>query len=78
MPCLSARQQRLVAAEQARADDRREHQIIGAPEQVKAQLEALVAAVDADELSILSITHDFGRRKRCYELIAEAFGLAAG
>ncbi len=52
--------------------------VIGSPEQVRAGLEAVAAEYGADELLVLTITHDHAARRRSYELIAEAFGLAAG
>jgi luciferase family oxidoreductase group 1 len=51
--------------------------VIGSPEQVRAGLEAVAAEYGADELLVLTITHDHAARRRSYELIAEAFGLAA-
>jgi luciferase family oxidoreductase group 1 len=50
--------------------------VIGSPEQVRAGLEAVAAEYGADELLVLTITHDHTARRRSYELIAEAFGLA--
>jgi luciferase family oxidoreductase group 1 len=49
--------------------------VAGAPEQVRERLEALAAEYDADELIIVSITHDPKARRRSYELIAKVFGL---
>jgi luciferase family oxidoreductase group 1 len=49
--------------------------IAGAPEQVKAQLQAMAARFDADELVIVTITHDFQARCRSYELLAAVWGL---
>jgi luciferase family oxidoreductase group 1 len=49
--------------------------VAGAPEQVREQLEALAAEYEADELIIVSITHDPKARRRSYELIAKVFGL---
>ncbi len=54
----------------------RSRTVLGTPAEVKARLEAMVAAHGADELVIVTITHDFAARVRSYELIAEAFGLA--
>jgi luciferase family oxidoreductase group 1 len=51
--------------------------VIGSPEQVRAGLEAVAAEYGAHELLVLTITHDHAARRRSYELIAEAFGLAA-
>jgi len=50
--------------------------LIGPPEQVRAGLEAVAAEYGADELLVLTITHDHAARRRSYELIADAFGLA--
>lgn len=60
-------------ADRARIAERRQHQILGTRDPVAAQLRALASAVGADELSVVSITHDFAQRVRCYELLAEAF-----
>jgi luciferase family oxidoreductase group 1 len=49
--------------------------VIGSPETVRAGLEAVAAEYGADELLVLTITHDHAARRRSYELIAEAFGL---
>jgi luciferase family oxidoreductase group 1 len=51
--------------------------VIGAPETVRAGLEAVAAEYGAEEVLVLTITHDHAARRRSYELIAEAFGLAA-
>lgn len=47
--------------------------IIGSPRRVREGLEALVREYEADELMIVTITHDHQARRRSYELIAEAF-----
>jgi hypothetical protein len=44
---------------------------------VKAGIENVAAAYGADEVIVVTITHDHGARRRSYELIAEAFGLAS-
>lgn len=49
--------------------------IVGAPQTVKAGLEAFIARHQADELIIASSVYDFELRKRSYSLIAEAGGL---
>jgi luciferase family oxidoreductase group 1 len=49
--------------------------IIGSPEVVRAGIESLAAEYVADEVIIVTITHDHGARRRSYELIAEAMGL---
>jgi luciferase family oxidoreductase group 1 len=50
--------------------------VIGSPETVRSALERIAAEYTADELLVLTMTHDHGARRRSYELIAEAFGLA--
>jgi alkanesulfonate monooxygenase SsuD/methylene tetrahydromethanopterin reductase-like flavin-dependent oxidoreductase (luciferase family) len=63
--------------------DTREHSpggrraVIGSPETVRAGLEEVAAEYGAEEVLVLTITHEHAARRRSYELIAEAFGLAA-
>ena len=47
--------------------------VIGSPDTVRAGLEEVAAEYGAEELLVLTITHDHGARRRSYELIAEAF-----
>ncbi|MCO6418702.1 LLM class flavin-dependent oxidoreductase [Siccirubricoccus sp. KC 17139] len=49
--------------------------IVGAPEQVKAKLEAMAAAHGAAEVAVLTPCHDPAARQRSYRLLAEVFGL---
>lgn len=53
------------------------HSIVGAPEQVKAELTDFAAMYGVNELVILTICYDFNDRLRSYELLAEAFDLPA-
>ena len=46
--------------------------VLGAPESVKQQLEAIAKSYNADEVMIVTIVHDHAARRRSYELIAEA------
>jgi luciferase family oxidoreductase group 1 len=55
----------------------RARNVVGDPAQVKAGLEAIAAAHGADEVVVLTITHDVADRLRSYELLAEAWGLRA-
>jgi luciferase family oxidoreductase group 1 len=64
--------QQLAIAEQARS-----RSIVGAPEQVRAQMLALADAYEAEELVVVTITEDERTRLRSYELLAEAFDLKA-
>ncbi len=49
--------------------------VVGTPETVRAGLEGVAADYGADEVLVVTITHDHGARRRSYELIAEAFAL---
>jgi len=49
--------------------------IVGAPGTVRAKIEALSEEYGAEEVMIVTITHDHQARRRSYELVAEAFGL---
>ena len=51
--------------------------ILGAGEEVHAGLEQVAADYHAEEVMIVTITHDHAARRRSYELIAEAFGLTS-
>ncbi len=46
--------------------------IIGSPETVRAGLETLAGEYQADEVIVVTITHDHQVRRRSYELLAEA------
>ncbi len=47
--------------------------ITGTPSTVKAELDDLVAKSGADELTVVTITHDFAPRLRSYELLADLY-----
>jgi luciferase family oxidoreductase group 1 len=49
--------------------------IVGSPETVKAEIEAVAEEYGADEVIVVTITHDHAARRRSYALIAEAFAL---
>ena len=51
--------------------------IHGSPAQCVARLEELSATYDVDEFVVLTITYDPAARRRSYELLAEAVGIAA-
>jgi luciferase family oxidoreductase group 1 len=53
----------------------RRRAVIGTPDQVRAELEAVAGDYGADEVIVVTITHDHAARRRSYELVAEAFGL---
>jgi luciferase family oxidoreductase group 1 len=49
--------------------------IAGSPATVRAGIEAVARDYGAEEVMIVTITHDHQARRRSYELVAEAFGL---
>lgn len=51
--------------------------IAGSPQRVREAIERVAAEYAADEVFVVNIVHDPAARIRCYELIAEAFRLAA-
>jgi luciferase family oxidoreductase group 1 len=62
--------------ERAIVEVNRRRTVAGTPEQVRAALEVLAREHEADELVIVTITHDPAARRRSYELVARAFGIA--
>jgi alkanesulfonate monooxygenase SsuD/methylene tetrahydromethanopterin reductase-like flavin-dependent oxidoreductase (luciferase family) len=65
------------AAEEASVSTLAGSAAIGGPETVRAKLDELAARTQADELMITTMVHDHADRVRSYELIAEAYNLAA-
>jgi luciferase family oxidoreductase group 1 len=61
--------------ELALVEHARRRTVAGSPERVVEDLRALAAEYGAEELVIVTITHDPKARLRSYELLAEAFGL---
>ena len=51
--------------------------VIGSPDTVRAGLEEVAAEYGAEELIVVTITHEHAARRRSYELIAEACGLTS-
>jgi luciferase family oxidoreductase group 1 len=49
--------------------------VIGSPEKVRAELETLASEYGAEEVIVVTITHDHVARRRSYELLAEAVGI---
>jgi luciferase family oxidoreductase group 1 len=56
----------------------RRRRIVGDPGTVKAGIEAVAEEYGAEEVIVVTITHDHATRRRSYGLIADAFGLDAG
>ncbi len=51
--------------------------VVGTPETVRAGLEEVAAEYRADEIIVVTITHDHAARVRSYELLADAMGLVS-
>jgi luciferase family oxidoreductase group 1 len=68
--------QRFLASQSSGGASRRA--VLGTPAQVRAGLEAVADAYGAEEVVVVTITHDHAARRRSYELIADAFGLSSG
>ena len=49
--------------------------IVGSPEKVRAGIEEAASEYRADEVIVVTITHDHAARLRSYELVADAMGL---
>jgi len=60
-------------ADQARIAQNRTRLTVGSPATVKARLEPLIAATQADELMVTSMLFDHQARRRSYELLKQAF-----
>jgi alkanesulfonate monooxygenase SsuD/methylene tetrahydromethanopterin reductase-like flavin-dependent oxidoreductase (luciferase family) len=60
---------------QARLAYHHQRIISGTPDKVKADITALAASYGVQEVSAVTITHDYDDRLRSYELLAEAFAL---
>jgi luciferase family oxidoreductase group 1 len=64
------------AGERAALREFRSMTISGAPDAVRAQIEAKVRETGADEVMVVSNLHGHAERLRSYELLAQAFGMA--
>jgi luciferase family oxidoreductase group 1 len=47
--------------------------VVGAPEQVREELQRMASHLQVEELMIIAVMHDYQARQRSYQLIAEAF-----
>ncbi len=56
---------------------RRRRRVVGSPGTVRQGIEAVAAEYQADEIMVVTITHDHAARCRSYELIAREFGLGS-
>ncbi|MGH7386693.1 MAG: LLM class flavin-dependent oxidoreductase, partial [Candidatus Rokuibacteriota bacterium] len=64
------------AQELAIAQHAARRSVVGTPDQVRERLLGMAADYQADELIVVTITHDFKARLRSYELLADAFSLS--
>ena len=64
-------------AERARIDRLRGRAIYGTAPEVAERLRALAASLGADEVAVLTATHDPQARRHSYTLLAREFGLTA-
>jgi alkanesulfonate monooxygenase SsuD/methylene tetrahydromethanopterin reductase-like flavin-dependent oxidoreductase (luciferase family) len=55
---------------------RERRRIIGAPKTVRPLIEQVAREYEADEVMLVTITHEHSARRRSYELLAREFGLA--
>ena len=63
----------LTDLEEAKVAQSRAATVVGGPDRVRAELTALAAAFEVDELLVVTVCHDPVARLRSYELLAEAF-----
>jgi luciferase family oxidoreductase group 1 len=75
LPPEEALAYRFTYAEQAVVASMRDRHIVGIPETVKTQIEALAERTQADEVMVSTFTYGHMERMRSYELLAEAFAL---
>jgi alkanesulfonate monooxygenase SsuD/methylene tetrahydromethanopterin reductase-like flavin-dependent oxidoreductase (luciferase family) len=63
--------------DRARIRHRRERLFVGTPANVLQKVAPLIEATGADELMVTTMLYDHEARRHSYELLADAFGLAA-
>ena len=49
--------------------------VVGAPEQVRDELQRMAASLQVEEIMIIAVMHDYQARQKSYRLIAEVFGI---
>jgi luciferase family oxidoreductase group 1 len=49
--------------------------VVGAPEQVRDELERMASSLQVEEMMIIAVLHDYQARLRSYQLIAEALNI---
>lgn len=63
-------------AERAHIARNRSRLFVGSPATVMQKISPLISASEADEVMVITAVYDHDARKRSYDLLAEAFGLA--
>jgi luciferase family oxidoreductase group 1 len=51
--------------------------VVGAPEQVREELQRMATSLQVEEIMIIAVMHDYQARQRSYQLIAEAFNISS-
>ena len=65
-------------SERASIARNRSRLFVGSPATLMAKLQPMITASQADELMIITAVYDHEARKKSYDLLADAFGLAVG
>jgi luciferase family oxidoreductase group 1 len=65
----------LTAADEARIEQMRHHELVGTADDVAARIKALAEDLGVQEVAIVTWSHDEVARRRSYELLAQALGL---
>jgi luciferase family oxidoreductase group 1 len=65
------------AATHADAPQRTRRSVLGAPAEVRAEIDAVAALYGADEMMLVNIMPDHAARRRSYALLAAEYGLAS-
>ena len=71
----NANKRALSVSEKAQLDQLQENAIIGNPEQVKDQLNALAQHLNVEEIVVITWAHDFKARTESYRLLAQVMDL---
>jgi luciferase family oxidoreductase group 1 len=51
--------------------------VVGAPEQIRDELERMAISLQVEEMMIIAVLHDYQARQRSYQLVAEALSIPA-
>lgn len=51
--------------------------VVGAPEQVRDELQRMAHALQVEEIMIIAVLHDYQARQRSYQLVAEALNISS-